>query len=359
MKEPSSGAESKFEATFLDGLALANHPKVLDRNRRLSRRIFASVLYTGYWIAKFNLRRIKMTTMSKYLTRRILNKALGLLIVMAIILASVPQFASAATDATCQATYTVKSGDYLVKIAGEYEVTWLDIAEANDLKSPYVLIVGQKLCIPGKSTSGATGGTTGSSGTASFTAAKSQNSLTITTSKFPTKSFYYVKVDDPRDKGIEWNKVGILSTGQETSVKKTFSLPTEFRNAPSVLVCLKNIYTDAQICNNPSYNHGSTKSDSGSGSTASWKGTFTVDIVSKSIEIETSKFPTNSFFNVKVDNASTKALEWHKVGVLRIGKNDSVTQTFSLPEELENASRVTVCLKNAVNDTVSCHVAVR
>lgn len=301
-----------------------------------------------------------MTTMSKYLTRRILNKALGLLIVMAIILASLPQFADAATDATCKATYTVKSGDYLTKIANEYDVTWLDIAEANDLKSPYVLFVGQKLCIPGKSTSGSTGGNTTSSGSASFTAVKSQNSLTITTSNFPTKSFYYIKVDDPRDKRIEWNKVGTLSTGKETSVKKTVNLPADFKNATSVLVCLKNIYSDAQICNNPSYNHGSTKSDSsGSGSTASWKGTFTVDVVSKSIEIETSKFPTNSFFYVKVDNASGKALEWHKIGILRIGKNDSVTRTFSLPEALENATRLTVCLKNAVNDTVSCHVATR
>lgn len=301
--------------------------------------------------------------MAKHLPHRILNKALGPLIVLAIILASVPQPTMAATDATCQDTYTVKSGDYLVKIAGDYDVTWLQIAEANDLKSPYVLIVGQKLCIPSKSTSGSTGGTTGgttgSSGSASFTAAKSQNSLTITTSGFPTRSFYYVKVDDPRDRGIEWNKVGILSTGQETSVKKTFELPTDFRNATSVLVCLKNIYTDAQICNNPSYNHGSTNSGSGTGSTASWKGTFTVDLLAKSVEIETSKFPTNSFFNVRVDNASKAGLEWYKIGVLRIGKNDVVKQTFSLPEQLENASRLTVCLKNVVNNTVSCHVATR
>lgn len=304
-----------------------------------------------------------MKTMSKYLPRRIISKALGLLIMIAIILASVPQLAGAATDATCQDTYTVKSGDYLVKIAGEYDVTWLDIAQANDLESPYVLIVGQRLCIPSKSTSGSSGGTTGgstgSSGSASFTVAKSQNSLTITTSKFPTRSFYYVKVDDPRDRGIEWNKVGILSTGQETSVKKTFELPSDFRNATSVLVCLKNIYNDAQICNNPSYNHGSTDSDSGSGTTASWKGTFTVDVVSKSVEIETSKFPTNSFFYVRVDNASKSGLEWYKIGVLHIGKNDAVSQAFSLPEQLENASRLTVCLKNVVNDTVSCHIATR
>lgn len=222
-----------------------------------------------------------------------------------------------------------------------------------------------KLCIPAKSGSGSGSGssggtTTGSSGKASFTAVKSQNSLVITTSGFPTKSTYYIKVDDARNRRLEWHKIGILRTGNESAVKESFKLPEELRNTNSFLVCLKNVYSDAQICNNPNYNRDSTKSGSpDSDSKATWKGSFTVDIVGKSIEIETSKFPTNSFFFVRVDNASAKALEWHKIGVLRTGKSAAVTQTFSLPEKIENASRITVCLKNIVNDTVACHVATR
>ncbi len=296
-----------------------------------------------------------MKTIIKSRLHRYVTKAFGLFLVMALSLASLPQ---PATAATCTATYTVKSGDYLIKIANDFDVGWRDLAEANDLKSPYVVYVGQKLCIPGKSTSGTTGATTGSSGKASFTAKKSDNSLVITTSNFPTKSSYYVKVDDARDRGLEWHKIGVLNTGKESSLKESFKLPSDLKNASSFNVCLKNIYTDAQICTNPNYNRGSTKSGS-SDSTPSWKGTFTVKIISKSIEIKTSKFPTNSFFSVKVDDASGKALDWHKIGVLRIRKNSSVTETFSLPEELEKTSRINVCLKNIVNDTVACHVATR
>ena len=302
-----------------------------------------------------------MITHLKFYPRGIATKLFAIFLIMAFVLGSLPQASLAATEASCQATYTVKSGDYLTKIADAYDVTWSALAEANDLKSPYVIYVGQKLCIPGKSTSGSTGSTTGSSGKASFTAVKSGSSLVITTTNFPTKASYYVKVDDPRDRKIEWHKIGTLNTGKDTSVKESFKLPDDIKNASSFLVCLKNLHNDAQICNNPNYNHDADKDDSGSGSSSSatFKGTFTLKIVSKDLQITTSKFPANSFFNVKVDDATGKALEWIKVGVLRVDKDGAVTQSFSLPEKLEKASKLNVCLKNLVNDTVACHVVSR
>lgn len=310
-----------------------------------------------------------MTTIHKFLSHPVAAKVLGLVLAMALILASAPQPALAASiteaaDADCKETYTVKSGDYLIKIADDYDVDWRDLAEANDLEAPYIVFLGMKLCIPAKSGSGSGSGssggsTSGSSGKASFTAVKNDNSLVISTSSFPTKSYYFVKVDDARNQRLEWHKIGTLRTGNETAVKESFRLPEELRNSNSFLVCLKNIYSDAQICNNPNYNRAADSDSSDSDTKATWKGTFTVDIVGKSIEIETSKFPTSSFFFVRADNASGKGLEWHRLGTLRIRKNADVSQTFSLPEALENASRITVCLKNMVNDTVSCHVATR
>jgi LysM repeat protein/uncharacterized protein YvpB len=46
-------------------------------------------------------------------------------------------------------TYTVRSGDYLSKIAREYDVAWQDIAVLNNLSYPYLVYAGQKLKIPG------------------------------------------------------------------------------------------------------------------------------------------------------------------------------------------------------------------
>jgi LysM repeat protein len=49
---------------------------------------------------------------------------------------------------TCTKTHVVKRGEYLKSIAPRYGVTWQAIAQANGLKSPYVIYTGQRLKIP-------------------------------------------------------------------------------------------------------------------------------------------------------------------------------------------------------------------
>jgi LysM repeat protein len=53
-----------------------------------------------------------------------------------------------AASASAKRTYTVKSGDTLSGIAAKYDVTWQEIAKANKIKSPYVIVRGQVLVIP-------------------------------------------------------------------------------------------------------------------------------------------------------------------------------------------------------------------
>ncbi len=308
-----------------------------------------------------------MNTVSNFSLGRLAIKTIGIFIVMAILSTSLPQQTLASTivsvtEEACASTHTVKSGEYLASIAKEYKVDWRDIADANDIKSPYVIYIGQKLCIPKESGSGSSGGsgsTAPTSNKASISVSKSKDTLTITTYNFPTKSYYYVRVDDARDRKFEWVKIGVLYTGKETSVKGSFKLPEELKNVSSLNLCLKNTATDARFCNNPDLNRGSTGSGSGSIAPATWKGTFTAKIVSKSIEIKTSKFPANSFFFVRLDNASNKTVEWYKAGILRVGKDGAVETSFNLPENLENATKLNVCLKNVVNDTVACKVVYR
>ncbi len=45
-------------------------------------------------------------------------------------------------------TYTVQRGDYLRKIAEKFGITWQSIAQANNIKYPYILYAGQVLKIP-------------------------------------------------------------------------------------------------------------------------------------------------------------------------------------------------------------------
>lgn len=55
----------------------------------------------------------------------------------------------AASAPDSEVTHTVQGGETLFSISLSYGVTWTDIAEANDLTSPYVIYPGQSLVIPG------------------------------------------------------------------------------------------------------------------------------------------------------------------------------------------------------------------
>ncbi|MFF0183567.1 LysM peptidoglycan-binding domain-containing protein [Streptomyces sp. NPDC005244] len=44
----------------------------------------------------------------------------------------------------------MKAGDTLTKIGAAFDVAWLDIAKANNIKAPYRITPGQVLKIPKK-----------------------------------------------------------------------------------------------------------------------------------------------------------------------------------------------------------------
>jgi LysM repeat protein len=52
------------------------------------------------------------------------------------------------TPAPTQTVYVVKAGDQLTRIAATYGVTVAAIQEANNIKNPNLITVGQKLIIP-------------------------------------------------------------------------------------------------------------------------------------------------------------------------------------------------------------------
>lgn len=59
--------------------------------------------------------------------------------------------ATPAAEATpdAQVTYTVQAGDNLSSIATEFNISWQDIAAANNIPAPYTIYRGQRLVLPG------------------------------------------------------------------------------------------------------------------------------------------------------------------------------------------------------------------
>lgn len=276
-------------------------------------------------------------------------RAMALIIVMAFVLAALPSGTLAATEPKCKSTYTVNTGDNLSQIANKNGVTWQALAKANDIESPYIIYSGQKLCIPAGTTSSGSSGST----TTTFSTVKSGGDLTVKVSSFPAYSVYYVKVDDAKKSGLNWYKVGVLRVDKDKTGDKTFTLPASLKSSSSLNVCLKNVYTDALVCANPTLSRAGESKDSDSGGSDK-DGSFTASFTSDNrLTVKASGYPKNSIFYVKVDKAG-KTTEYTKIGMLRLNKQGSMTESFKLPKDYAKVQGVNVCLKNAVTDDVQC-----
>lgn len=261
---------------------------------------------------------------------------------------------SAAAQSRCQDTYTVQYGDYLIKIAAEYEgINFLDIARANDLEAPYTLTFGQKLCIPKKTASAPTGAPTTSITSSNFTLRKQGSKLRVSVEDLQRTETYFVKVDDAGKNGLEWFKVGLLTTDRNREGKGTYSLPDKLAGASALTVCLKNVVTDDVICSDPGLTRyveeDEDEEDNGE------KATFTATrLAGGRIMISTSRFPKDSFWLVKVRVWGGNIQNWSEVGMLRTRDKSAGDYIYYLPSRLVDEHNLYVCLKNQSTSEAKC-----
>jgi LysM repeat protein len=261
---------------------------------------------------------------------------------------------SAAAQSRCQDTYTVQYGDYLIKIAAEYEgISFLDIARANDLEAPYTLTFGQKLCIPKQAVSGSTGGTTTSVTSSNFSLRKQGSKLRLSVENLQRTEIYFVKVADAGKSSPEWFKVGLLTTDQNREGKGTFSLPDKLASATALTVCLKNVVTDDVICSDPGLTR-YVEEDEDEEDNAE-KATFSATrLAGGRIMISTSRFPKDSFWLVKVRVWGGDIQNWSEVGMLRTRNQSAADYIYDLPSRLVDEHNLYVCLKNQATSEAKC-----
>jgi spore germination protein YaaH len=174
-------------------------------------------------------------------------KLAGLLLVFAFLAGTLPQPVMAAVNVTCAKYHTVASGDTLSSISVTYDVSVTEIASANSLTTPYTLYLGQQLCIPG--TAATTTTTTSSTPKNTWIVERDGNNLVINVANFSKNAIYYVKIKKGHQGTDEpWTKIGTLKTKKNTDVIREFRLPKNFYNTPLITVCLKQVYSNALMC---------------------------------------------------------------------------------------------------------------
>jgi len=179
--------------------------------------------------------------------RRLGIKAVSLLLVLALLAATLPVVALAQT--TCSRNYTVQSGDTLSKISVTYDISVAELAAANNLKEPYSLYVGQVLCIPGSTT------TTTSTSTTATTKSDQKINVTfgISTLSFKFTGLgkngnFVVKIRKYDRANDDWFKVGRFKANKKGEASVTMKFPRALRDATYIQVCVKNLTNDKVEC---------------------------------------------------------------------------------------------------------------
>ncbi len=175
-----------------------------------------------------------------------------LVVLLILIFVSAPLAApvsAASSEFSCVQYYTVGQKDTLNSIAKKFSVKFNDLVQANKLKEPYTIFVGQDLCIPKSSKIGAVGtGSSGATPALSFTVTHNKKGFVIRTSNFPEKSNFLVKVDNLATPAVEWVKAGRLVTKKDGSASFAYVLPNDLLSANFLHICLKNQRTDDLFC---------------------------------------------------------------------------------------------------------------
>jgi LysM repeat protein len=182
-------------------------------------------------------------------TTQTVRLLLASLMILAIVLVGLPQNTAAAASSSCESIYTVQKNDTLNRIARRFSVKFNDLVNANDMRQPYRIFVGQQLCIPRYSKVGAVGtGDTGATMALYFTIRHTKKGFVIDAVNFPGKSNYLVKIDDLSTPEVDWVKAGRLNVRKTGQAEFSYELPKDLLDANFLNICLKDQRSDALFC---------------------------------------------------------------------------------------------------------------
>jgi len=275
---------------------------------------------------------------------------IALLMLFGIVAATINP-AAAATVPNCTQWHVVKSGDYLTKIAYDYNTTVQKLVEINELTNPNLIYVGQNLCV--KVNGSSTGSTTPtpaptlpntSSGVRVFaTGVKEDLSVTLSGKNLVANSTYTIYLSNIKAKAPVDYSVGTVTTKSDGTFSGTFNLPAKLSDVSKIKVLLTNGKGDT--ASNWFYNLTTTSNVGGVGSP-----TVSLTIVKveegDSIKISASNLLPGVTYQVTMHKTGTAGVDGTVVGTLKSSDGKTVTATFEIPSDLEGRSKLDLRVEN-------------
>lgn len=137
-----------------------------------------------------------------------------------------------------------------------------------------------------------------------------------------------------------------------SSISVTYDVSTTELAAANNLVEPYTLFVGQRLCI-----PGTATSTTGTTTSASTskKASWSIDREGNLLIISASNFPTKANYYVKIKKGHLSTdRPWVKLGIFRTKKNTDVARVFRLPKSFFEPAMLTVCLKNAKTDAVSC-----
>lgn len=176
-------------------------------------------------------------------TSRRLAKALAVLLILSLLAALLPTMASGAPlraeEKKCSRYFEVNRNSTLKKIADAYGYTPAQIADANDMKSPYTIFVGQSLCIPSKKVSNlkAVPSSNYNAKAVSFVAGRQDNYILLHMYNYPKTTVILKAADASGGKMYKITTIDDASVFNGKTLR--YKIPTDLQSANKLRICLK------------------------------------------------------------------------------------------------------------------------
>lgn len=264
--------------------------------------------------------------------------------------ASAVRPAQAASLLSCHQYHTVERGEYLVKIARQYDTTWQELAEINQIKSPYRIYSGQRLCVvtSGSSTvTPNTGSTTASKGTikgAQVYASKvvEDKYVTIRGAYLPADTRFEVFFSKPGAHAVYY-RAGTALSDEDGDLKATFDLPKKLVDVRQVYFTLQ--AGPSQYVTN--WFHNATL-DKDTGGFYDGNASFSIVGVEEDevVTVKVKDFPAYTDFKVYMTKRGNASFKPVLVKEFYSGKGGSFKISFLIPEKLWDYPEISLRIVN-------------
>ncbi|NLG72367.1 MAG: LysM peptidoglycan-binding domain-containing protein [Chloroflexi bacterium] len=276
------------------------------------------------------------------------------LVLMAVVVMASIAAAPVAAQTTCTRYHTVQRGEYLVKIARQYDVSWRYLADINDLANPSRIYPGQKLCVA--TTGSGTGGGDDSGApytgipTFSISSVVAGKTVTIQTNNFPANDSFDVLMGQMGTRGVNGIKVTSINSGKGGSFTATFDIPATLADHRRIAIRLQSNTGSGYYAYNWFYN---TTADSGTGGgddsgspSTGYKGYPTFSIASvvrdQSVTVSVRNLPPNDTFRVLMGPMGTRGVNGYQVTTFNTGNGGNQSFTFDIPSQLDGSYQIAI-----------------